>query len=187
MRPLTIEPPAWLADVVDRERAYRTDEERMRLAIALSRENVLRDLGGPFGAAVFEAESGRVVSVGTNLVVRHHNSTLHAEMVALMLAEREVGSFTLAGPGLPRHELVTSCDPCAMCLGAVLWSGAARLVAGAMREDAAAYGFDEGPVFPQSYRYLEHRGVGIMRGVLREEARAVLELYRSRGGALYNG
>jgi len=187
MRPLTIDLPAWLDEVVDRSRAYRSDEDRMGVAIDLSRENVLRDMGGPFGAAVFESESGRLVSVGTNLVVRHHNSALHAEMVALMLAERQVGSYTLAGTALPRHELVTSCDPCAMCLGAVLWSGVGRVVTGAMREDAVALGFDEGPVFAESYRYLERRGVAVVRGVSREESRGVLELYRSRGGEPYNG
>ena len=187
MRPLTIEFPAWLDELVDRNRVYHGDEDRMRLVIDLSRENVLRDTGGPFGAAVFESESGRLVSVGTNLVVGHHNSALHAEMVALMLAERQVGSFTLAGPDLPRHELVTSCDPCAMCLGAALWSGVRRIVTGAMREDAVALGFDEGPVFPESYRYLDRRGIAVARGLLRPEARAVLELYRSRGGIQYNG
>jgi len=47
--------------------------------------------------------------------------------------------------------------------------------------------FDEGPVFPESYRYLEDRGIRIDRGVLREEARGVLELYRSKSGKIYNG
>ena len=187
MRALTIELPAWLDAFAGRDRVCRSDEERMRLAIELSRENVLRGTGGPFGAAVFESESGLLVSVGTNLVVQLGNSVLHAEMVALMLAERAVGSYTLAAADLPRHELVTSCDPCAMCLGALLWSGVERVVAGAMREDAVAFGFDEGPVFPESYRYLEGRGVRVVRGLLRGEARAVLELYRSSGGVAYNG
>jgi len=46
--------PAWVADAVAWETRYRTDEERMRLAIALSRENVEQGTGGPFGAAIFE-------------------------------------------------------------------------------------------------------------------------------------
>ncbi|HET9276243.1 MAG TPA: hypothetical protein VFN96_09245, partial [Gemmatimonadales bacterium] len=104
-----------------------------------------------------------------------------------MLAQARVGQFSLAAPGLPAHELVTSCDPCAMCLGAVLWSGVRRVVCGADRDDAARLAFDEGPVFPESYRYLEARGIEIVRGVLREEARAVLELYRESGGEIYNG
>jgi len=183
---IQIEAPPWAADLVDWDRAYTSDEERMDLAIALARENVLRGGGGPFGAAVFESDSGRPVSVGVNLVVPLNNSVLHAETVALMLAQQRLASFTLRAPGMPPHELVASCDPCAMCLGATLWSGVIRLVCGAAREDAAAIGFDEGPVFPASYDYLSERGIAIARGVRRDEARAVLELYRDRGGVVYN-
>jgi len=185
-----VEYPEWLASVVDWDRPYQTDQERMGLAIALARANVERETGGPFGAAIFEAPSGgrlgRLVSVGMNSVVRLRNSTLHAEMVAFMMAQQRLGSFTLKGPDLPEHELFTSCEPCAMCLGATLWSGVQRVVYGAAREDATRLQFEEGPVFPESYRYLEERGLRIVRNVLREEARAVLDLYRTRGGPIYN-
>jgi len=157
------------------------------VAICVGRENVEHGTGGPFGAAVFEAQSGRLVSVGMNSVVRLNNATLHGEMVAFMMAQQRVGSFTLNAPGLPAHELVTSCEPCAMCLGATLWSGVQRVVYGASREDASRLEFEEGPVFPESYRYLEERGLRIARDVLREEARTVLELYRAGGGKIYNG
>jgi len=82
---------------------------------------------------------------------------------------------------------VTSCEPCAMCLGATLWSGVRRLVFGATRDDAAKLEFDEGPVFPESYKYLEARGIEIVRGMLHDEAAAVLERYRALNGAIYNG
>ena len=182
-----LEYPEWVDDVVDWDRRYTTDEEKMRLAIAVSRENVSRGSGGPFGAAVVERESGRLVAVGMNSVVRLNNCTLHGEMVAFMMAQRREGSFSLYRPDGPVHELVTSCEPCAMCLGATLWSGVRRVVYGAAREDASKLGFEEGPVFPESYEYLEERGIEIVRGVLREEARAVLELYRTQRGQIYNG
>ena len=159
----------------------------MRLAIALSRENVERGTGGPFGAAVFEMESGKLVAVGMNSVVRLNNCTLHGEMVAFMMAQRAVNNFSLSAAGLPAHELFTSCEPCAMCLGAALWSGVKRVVCGAGREDASRLDFEEGPVFPASYEYLEDRGISIVRNLLRDEARAVLELYRSKNGRIYNG
>lgn len=183
---VTIALPAWAESAVDWERRYETDEDKMRLAIALSRLNVERETGGPFGAAVFELETGRLVGIGVNSVVRLNCSALHAEVVALMLAEQERRSFTLAAPGLPTHELVTSCEPCAMCLGATLWSGVKRLVCGATRSDATRLGFDEGPVFSASYEYLAHAGIEIAREVCRAEARAVLELYRSKSGPIYN-
>ena len=178
--------PDWVASVVDWERPYTSDAEKMRLAIRLSRENVARGTGGPFGAAIVESATGRLVSVGMNSVVRLHNAALHGEMVAFMMAQRRVGAFSLSAPGLPAHELITSCDPCAMCLGAILWSGVKRVVCGAAREDATRLRFDEGPVFPASYRYLERRGIAFVREVCRAEAVEVLEQYRRQGGVIYN-
>jgi tRNA(Arg) A34 adenosine deaminase TadA len=182
-----VDTPEWVNRVVDWERAYATDEEKMRLAIALSRENVRRGTGGPFGAAVFEVETGRLVAVGANSVVRLNNCALHAEMVAFMLAQRRRGSFTLGGDDMPAHELVTSCEPCAMCLGGALWSGVARIVWGAGNLDARRIGFDEGPVFSQSYEYLRQRGIELVPGVLRGEAVEVLNEYAARSGPIYNG
>ncbi len=187
LREIRISYPSWVHSQVDWDSARASDEERMRLAIEVSRENVMREAGGPFGAAVFERESGRLVAVGMNLVVSHNNSVLHAETVALMMAQQRVGSYSLGGPGSAAHALYTSCEPCAMCLGATLWSGVDKLVCGATRPDAKALGFDEGPVFPESFRYLEQRGVEIVRGLLRDEAAAVLRAYRERGGVIYNG
>jgi tRNA(Arg) A34 adenosine deaminase TadA len=179
--------PAWVSELVDFDCPYGDDESRMRLAIAVSRANVERATGGPFGAAIFERDSGKLVAVGMNSVVRLGNSTLHGEMVAFMMAQRAVGTFSLSAPGLPTHELFTSCEPCAMCLGATLWSGVKRVVYGAGREDASRLNFDEGPVFPESYAYLEERGITIVRDLLRDEACAVLELYRAKSGKIYNG
>jgi tRNA(Arg) A34 adenosine deaminase TadA len=184
---LHIGAPDWVDEVVPWDRPFQSTEEQMGLAIRLARENVARGTGGPFGAAVYRIPEGALVAVGVNSVTRLGNSVLHAEVLALMLAQQRVGSFTLAAPGLPAHALVTSCEPCAMCLGATHWSGVRRLVCGAAREDAMALGFDEGPVFPESYAHLESRGIVVVRGILREEAAAVLELYQQSGGPIYNG
>jgi tRNA(Arg) A34 adenosine deaminase TadA len=178
--------PEWVHEIVTFGTCYTTDEDRMRVAIELARQNVVRGTGGPFGAAIFEHSTGALLSVGVNSVVRLNNSALHAEMVAIMMAQHRLGSFTLAGSASASYELVSSCDPCAMCLGAVLWSGVRRLVSGADRDDATALSFEEGPVFPQSYVYLQERGVAIRRSVLRQEAAGVLDLYRRQGGQIYN-
>jgi len=178
--------PAWVHETVDFATPYPDDDARIRVAIALARENVLRGTGGPFGAAIFEAETGKLVGVGTNGVLRLTNSSAHAEVVALAMAQANVGNFTLLADGKPRHELFSSCEPCAMCLGATLWGGVTRLVCSATREDATRLGFDEGPVFAESYEYLEQRGITIVREWLRSEGAAVLDLYIDRGGTIYN-
>ena len=177
--------PDWVAEVVDWNRTYGADADRMALAVRLAGENVDRGTGGPFGAAIFE-RGGHLVSVGVNSVVRLANCTLHAEMVAFMLAQRRVGSFTLAASGLGEHELFTSCEPCAMCLGATLWSGVVRVVYAASGSDARELGFDEGPVFVESHDYLRERGVALEGGLLRGEARMVLARYRDLAGPVYN-
>jgi tRNA(Arg) A34 adenosine deaminase TadA len=182
-----IEYPDWVDSIVNWNRRYSSDEDRMRLAIEVARENVSRESGGPFAAAIFEAESGRLVAVGMNSVVRLNNCTLHGEMMAFMMAQQRVGSYTLNAPGMSAHELFSTCEPCAMCLGATLWSGVRRLVCGAAREDAARLNFEEGPVFPESYRYLEERGIQVVRNLLHDEAAAVMENYRAKSGKIYNG
>jgi tRNA(Arg) A34 adenosine deaminase TadA len=179
--------PSWAHDEIAWGASYRSDEDKMRLAITISRLNVERETGGPFGAAIFERDTGALVAIGMNSVVRLDNCTLHGEMVAFMMAQRRLRSYTLNAPHLASHELVSSCEPCAMCLGATLWSGVRRLVYGASREDAARLRFDEGPVFPESYRYLESRGIAVVPHVLRSEAAAVLEQYHVRSGTIYNG
>ncbi len=182
-----IEYPSWVERLIDWERRYDTDEEKLLLSVDVARINVLQQTGGPFGAAVFEQDSGRLVSVGMNMVVPKNNCVLHGEIVAFMMAQARLESYTLGGPTMPAHELATSCDPCAMCLGATLWSGVRRMICGARREDAELLQFDEGPVFPESYAYLESRGIEIVRDLCREEAAAVLDLYVSRNGTVYNG
>jgi tRNA(Arg) A34 adenosine deaminase TadA len=183
---LLIAAPEWVHEVVDWSARYRSDEDRMRVAVELARQNVLRGGGGPFGAGVFESSGGRLIGAGVNSVTRLNNSVLHAETLAIMLAQARLGTYALGSVGSDAYELVTSCEPCAMCLGAIHWSGVRGLVCGAAKEDATAVGFDEGPVFAESWAYLERSGVRIARGVLRDEAAAVLELYRATGGAIYN-
>lgn len=183
---ITIPQPDWLAERLADPVHLHGDEARMRFVIELSQENIMRGTGGPFAAAVFRAADGLLIAAGVNSVLRLENAVLHAEVMALMFAQARLGSHTLRTDG-GIHELVTSCEPCAMCLGATLWSGVARLICGATREDAERAGFDEGPVFAASYDYLKRRGIIVVRGVLRPEAAAVLDHYRESGGVVYNG
>ncbi len=189
MRPraLDITLPDWLPPAVPWDRPHTTADDRMRLANHLADANVRHGTGGPFGAAVFDLTTHRPVAVGVNLVERAANAILHAEIVALIFAHATLGRYSLHAEDLPPHALTTSCEPCAMCLGALLWSGVRVLECGASREDAIRLGFDEGPVFPASYAYLEARGIRIVHGILRADAAAVLEAYRQRGGVIYNG
>jgi tRNA(Arg) A34 adenosine deaminase TadA len=182
---VTLGLPAWVEEL-DLDREYPTQEERMRLVVELSRLNVERGTGGPFGAAVFDLSTNRLVAPGMNLVVPSNCSVAHAEMVAIMVAQQVVGDFDLGGAGRPAYELLASTEPCAMCFGATPWSGVRRLVCGARDEDARAVGFDEGAKLSEWALALEERGIAVERDVLREEAAAVLRHYGESGGEIYN-
>ncbi|WP_457676540.1 nucleoside deaminase [Thiolapillus sp.] len=186
MKALCFSPPAWVDDYQAACPDCRDDKARMAFVIGAAARNVREGTGGPFAAAIYEIASGRLVSLGVNLVVPQGLSMLHAEMVAFSLAQRRLGTYDLGGPGLPAHELVTSTEPCAMCLGATCWSGVSRVVAAAGDADARAAGFDEGPKPDDWVAALEERGIQVRAGVLREKAVAVLREYRSRGGVIYN-
>jgi tRNA(Arg) A34 adenosine deaminase TadA len=176
--------PAWLeAFVASWTAPLDSAEERMRLAVALAAENVRRGTGGPFAAIVVEEQSGRVLGVGVNLVTTLELSMAHAEMVAVSLAQSATGQWNL-GAGV-KTQLVTSCEPCAMCFGAVPWSGVSSIVWGAAKEDAEAAGFDEGDKPANWVESLERRGIATRGGVLRREAAAVLARYAKKHGAIY--
>jgi len=183
---IELELPAWTEPFLARlGEVFDSAEARMRLAIELADRNVQHRTGGPFGAAIFEIPSGRLVSVGMNLVEASHCSMAHAEMVAIAMAQQTIGNYDLAGNGACR-ELVTSVEPCAMCLGAVPWSGVRRVLCGARGEDACQIGFDEGAKPADWVGELVKRGIEVARDVLRDEARAVLRRYAEEGGTIYN-
>jgi len=177
--------PDWLPDFVSHwQGKLDTVEQRMDLAIALSRENVDRAHGGPFGAVVFDIERRRLLAAGVNLVTDLNLSCAHAEVVAVSLAQQAIGDWNLGARG--SIELTTSCEPCAMCYGAVPWSGVKRLVCGARKEDAEAAGFDEGDK-PEGWREsLAGRGIEVTCDVRRDEAAEVFEHYRKNAGVIYN-
>jgi tRNA(Arg) A34 adenosine deaminase TadA len=158
----------------------------MALAVQLSRENVARLGGGPFGAVLRDDLSGEIVSVGVNLVPSTGNPVLHAEVTALQLAHLgEIGLGELPAGQLAPATLFTSCEPCIMCLGASHWAGIHRIVCAAHREDAEAVGFNEGEGCDQLRAGMIARGVRYERGLMRAEAAAVLREYASGGGRIY--
>lgn len=180
--------PEWLGDLVPAGGiTLSTVEARMEWVVRLSRLNVEQGTGGPFGAAIFESSTGRLIAPGVNLVVPAACSVAHAEMVAIMLAQKVLGSFDLGGEGQPVCELVASTEPCAMCLGAIPWSGVRKLVCGARKEDAEAYGFDEGDRPVRWIDGLGQRGIEVVCDVAREQASGVLQQYVELGGMAYNG
>ena len=185
---LTLSLPEWIDDFLKQYQfPLVSNEERMRFVLKLTLQNIEKTTGGPFGAAVFERESGQLVSVGVNVVLKQGCSAAHAEMMAIMLAQQELGTHDLGIPELPEFQLVTSGKMCAMCLGSVVWSGVREVLASAQPEDVEnIVGFDEGPAPADYDQQLEKRGISIIPSFLREEGCEVLQRYVELEGVVYN-
>lgn len=164
----------------------------MRFVIELSRQNVLHQTGGPFAAAIFERESGLLITAAVNVVVASRTSIAHAEAMAFMLAQQRLETFDLGASHLPAMELYASSQPCIQCFGNTWWSGVQGLTIGARGDDVEEItGFKEGPLPINWVSLLENRPaplrpITVVRDVLREEACSVLQLYRDNGGFVYN-
>lgn len=180
--------PAWVDEILtDPEASYPSDDEKMKLVIELSARNVAEKTGGPFSAAVFDETTHRLIAPGVNVVVEGHCSAAHAEMMALGIAQQVLETHDLGAPGLSPHVLVSSTEPCAMCLGAIPWSGIRRLVCGATGEDAKRIGMDEGSKPAQWTETLRARKIEVNLSVRRTEAAQVLRDYAASGALIYNG
>jgi len=180
--------PDWAEKEIAALGPLPTIEDRMRAVIRFSRLNFENDTGGPFAAGVFEEDTGNLVIVGVNRVVPSNCSSAHAEVVALSLAQKKLDSFDLGAAGMPKHQLVVNWRPCAMCYGAVVWSGIRSLViAGSDNQLEEITGFDEGPIHPKWQDELTRRGITLTDNVLTEEACNVFRAFRDSGKLVYNG
>ncbi len=181
--------PTWAPDELQQLPEFLpTLEARMAAVLRFARLNTENQTGGPFAAGVFECDSGRLLAIGVNRVVPLNCSSAHAEIMALSLAQQRLGVYDLGGPGLPGHQLVVNWSPCAMCFGAVLWSGIRSLViAGADAEMMAITGFDEGPMPGEWRAELAKRGIELIEGVSRQEALADFRTFAASNPVVYNG
>ncbi len=179
--------PAWCIEfMATLPKHLETDQAKMELAVSLSRQNVERDTGGPFAAVVTAIDTGQLIAIGVNRVEPDSCSSAHGEIVALSLAQTRMRNWNLAEVNPAPLELTTSCEPCAMCLGAIPWSGVARLLCGATKGDAEITGFDEGERIPDWIGMLNRRGIDVVTELMQPQAARVLKDYAKKGARIYN-
>ncbi len=130
----------------------------MQIADELSKQNLLTNAGGPFGAVIVKDDT--VVGVGNNHVLENNDPTAHAEVMAIRNACQNLKTFDLTG-----CELYTSCYPCPMCLSAIIWANIKTVYYGNTKEDAADIVFRDDFI----YKYLD------LLSQNSEEASSILE------------
>ncbi|HEX2808162.1 MAG TPA: nucleoside deaminase [Kineosporiaceae bacterium] len=106
------------------------DDELLTEVFALAEQ--ARQAGDhPFGALL--AVGGQVLARARNLVITSTDITAHAETMLVREVER-LGML----PSLATGTVYASCEPCPMCVGALFWAGARRIVFGLSAAHLAA-------------------------------------------------
>lgn len=134
----------------------------MKMAIALSKNNVERCQGGPFGAVI--VMDGKVVAKSANKVTATNDPTAHAEISAIRMASKKLKRFDLSD-----CVIYTSCEPCPMCLGAIYWSRISKIFYANTKHDAAEIGFDDRFIYDELNLPLAQRKLPVVQ-LLRDEA-----------------
>ena len=147
--------------------------EFMKVAKELSDDNLITNVGGPFGACI--VKEGIIIGRGSNHVLGNNDPTAHAEIMAIRDACKNINSYDLTG-----CEIYTSCYPCPMCLSAIIWSNIKKVYYANTKEDAADIGFRDDFI----YDYLEKltnniqdKSVLNLKSMNREEALEVFKRY----------
>ena len=145
------------------------NDQYMKRAIELSKNNVTGNTGGPFGAVV--VLNGKIIGEGVNLVTHSNDPTAHAEVEAIRNACKKMGTFDLSGA-----TIFTSCEPCPMCLSAIYWARIDKIYYANNRADAAKIQFDDDLIYSEIPKDPAQRKIPAHE-LLRNEALKVFELW----------
>ena len=138
---------------------------------------ILKKEGGPFGAIIVDKE-GNIISNGNNQVLKNNDPIAHAEIVAIREACKKLNTYDLKN-----YTLYTSCEPCPMCLSAIIWANIKEVYYGCTKEDAGKIGFRDDII----YDYLKGKNKDLinLKQIDREECIKTFEEYKNNNGVIY--
>ena len=136
---------------------------------------------GPFIAAVIN-EDGEIISKTANSVVSEGCSNNHAEMNAIKMAQKNLGTYDLSKYNL---SLYVTSEPCMMCIGGIMWSGIKAVYYGVPSKRVEEItGFDEG-FKPNWFEEFKNRGITVYGNIEIEAGEKVLYDYVNTGKNVY--
>ena len=133
--------------------------------------------GGPFGAVIVDKE-GNVIAEGNNRVLCDLDPTAHAEVTTIREACKKLRTYDLSN-----YILYTSCEPCPMCLSAIIWANIKKVYYACTRKDAASIGFRDDMI----YEYLKGNNNNVieLKEIDREECKSLFEEYKAKNKEIY--
>ena len=151
--------------------------EYMKIAKDIADKGISKNEGGPFGAVIID-KKGNIIASGNNQVLLKNDPTAHAEIIAIRRACEILDTYDLSD-----YILYTSCEPCPMCLSAIIWSNIKEVYYGCTREDAAKIGFRDESI----YDFIKGKDKLLikLKQMDREECIKIFEEYEKNGGKIY--
>ena len=133
--------------------------------------------GGPFGAVITDKD-GNIISQGHNMVLKNNDPTAHAEVTAIRKACEKLGTYDLSN-----YILYTSCEPCPMCLSAIIWANIKEVYYACTKTDAGEIGFRDDII----YNYLEGKNKSLinLKQIDREKCIELFKDYKKQNKVIY--
>lgn len=149
----------------------------MKIAKEYAEKGIKCNEGGPFGAVITDKE-GNIISTGNNQVFKNNDPTAHAEIMAIRNACSKLNTYDLSN-----YILYTLCEPCPMCLSAIIWSNIKEIYYACTREDAKNIGFRDDLI----YEYLKgnHQDLISLKQIDRDECIKSFEKYKKENKTIY--
>lgn len=151
--------------------------EFMKKAKEQAQYGISNQEGGPFGAVITDKQ-GNIIAQANNQVLKNLDPTAHAEILAIRKACEKLGTYDLSN-----YILYTSCEPCPMCLSAIIWANIKEIYFGCTKKDAAKIGFRDDRI----YDYFSGKNKQILKieQIDQKECLEVFKEYKENNGVIY--
>ena len=151
--------------------------EFMKKAKEMADKGMQNKEGGPFGAVIVD-KNNKIIAYGNNKVLKNNDPTAHAEITAIREACKKLNTYDLS-----EYTLYTSCEPCPMCLSAIIWANIKNVYYGCTKKDAGEIGFRDDMI----YEYLKGKNKELinLEEIDREECLKSFEKYKENNGIIY--
>ena len=146
----------------------------MELAKKNAEIGVSKNEGGPFGAVIVD-ENNNIIATGNNKVLLQNDPTAHAEIISIRAACKKLNTYDLTG-----MTIYPSCEPCPMCLSAIIWSNISTVYFACTKNDAANIGFRDDAI----YEYLKGSNKSLLN-LTQIDRLECLELFKNYNKTIY--
>lgn len=148
----------------------------MQIAINEAYKGIANSDGGPFGAII--VKDNKIIAKAHNKVLQNNDATCHAEVEAIRIASKKLGSFSLKG-----CTIYTTAEPCSMCYSAINWAKIKKIVFSISNKEIAMLGFNEAGLFKKDKsKFIK---LQITRGILKNKVKKLIKRWKDNDGKLY--